>query len=155
MSRIVNNKIYESISSHPVRVRNPLYLSADIHQYHYIEDDTYTDIESISSDHLYSYVPTSKYYKSDTSEKSEKFKKLNISKLPKGWRRLYDKETERYYYACDVTKHTQWLDPSIPIDKIMPNNLPYAWEEKLDEESGKYYYINHVAKFTTWEKPNF
>ena len=151
MSRVLNNPIYKSINSHQVRVLNPLYLSADIYQYHYIEEDV--DTNSISSDHLYSYVPTSIYYNSDNSDKSDKSD--TSEKLPKGWRRLYDKETKRYFYACDITKHTQWLNPIIPIDKIMPNNLPYVWEEKLDVESGNYYYINHIAKYTTWKYPNF
>jgi hypothetical protein len=86
--------------------------------------------------------------------KSISLTKSNIT-LPKGWKKIYDNNTKRYFYACNITKHTQWLNPIIPIDKIMPNNLPYAWEEKLDVESGNYYYINHVAKYTTWFQPNF
>uniref|UniRef100_A0A6C0J7X4 WW domain-containing protein n=1 Tax=viral metagenome TaxID=1070528 RepID=A0A6C0J7X4_9ZZZZ len=98
----------------------------------YLSDDNnkYDYIE----DNLYSYVPE--------------------SNLPHDWRRLYDHEYERYYYVCDITKHTQWLNPTIPIDKIMSNNLPYTREEKWNEEYRAYYYINHVAKYTTRKRQN-
>jgi hypothetical protein len=134
MSRVLNNKNYEYIILETLH-NNPLYLSADNNKYNYIEDS------SDKSENLYSYVPESKYYKFDKSD------------LPQGWRRLYDQEYERYYYVCDITKHTQWLNPTIPIDKIMSNNLPYAWEKIWNEEHRAYYYINHVAKYTTWKGP--
>lgn len=73
--------------------------------------------------------------------------------LPEGWSKLYDEKTKKYYYACSITKHTQWLNPSIPIGKMMENGLPYGWEKEWDEKSKQYYYINHVGRFNTFKPP--
>ena len=74
-------------------------------------------------------------------------------KLPIGWVEMYDSVTKKKYYACKITKHTQWLHPGIPLGTIMENGIPYGWEEEIDYETGEKYYINHVGKFTTWDKP--
>ena len=66
---------------------------------------------------------------------------------------LIEPESGKKYYACKTTKHTQWLNPTIPIGKIMPNGLPYGWEKEYDSDSKRYYYINHVGRFTTWNPP--
>ena len=73
--------------------------------------------------------------------------------LPYGWVELFDSKSGKPYYLCKITKHTQWLNPTIPLGKIMQNGLPYGWEKEKDPISGEYYYINHVVKFTTWNPP--
>lgn len=73
--------------------------------------------------------------------------------LPPDWEELIEPETGKKYYACHTTKHTQWLNPTIPIGKIMSNGLPYEWEKEYDPVSKNYYYINHVGRFTTWNPP--
>ena len=67
---------------------------------------------------------------------------------------MYDSVTKKKYYACNITKHTQWLHPGIPLGTIMENGIPYGWEKQIDNETGDPYYINHVGKFTTWDKPS-
>ena len=73
--------------------------------------------------------------------------------LPPDWIELIEPVTGKKYYACTTTKHTQWLNPTIPIGKIMPNGLPYGWEKEYDSVSKRYFYINHVGRFTTWNPP--
>ena len=73
-------------------------------------------------------------------------------KLPEGWIELIYEETNKKYYGCTITRHTQWLHPCIPIGKIMPNGLPHGWEKDYDK-NGKVYYINHVDRFNRYEPP--
>jgi hypothetical protein len=80
-------------------------------------------------------------------------KNIIDERLPDGWSKLYDEKTKKYYYACSITKHTQWLNPSIPIGKMMSNGLPYGWEKEWDEKTKQYYYINHVGRFNTLKPP--
>lgn len=80
----------------------------------------------------------------------------NIDKkeeLPPDWIKLIEPISGKPYYACLTTKHTQWLNPTIPIGKMMPNGLPYGWEKEYDPKTKKYYYINHVGRFNTWNPP--
>ena len=86
-------------------------------------------------------------------EKKEELEELQLEELPEGWIKLFDENLGKYYYACCITKHTQWLNPTIPIGKMMPNGLPYGWEKEWDKDSNRYYYINHVGRFTTWSPP--
>ena len=78
---------------------------------------------------------------------------LREYKLPYGWVELFDNSSKKFYYACKITKHTQWLHPGIPIGTIMPNGLPYGWDIGFDKESNSVYYINHVGRFNTWNPP--
>ena len=71
--------------------------------------------------------------------------------LPPGWTRLYDADGKAYY-ACSMTRHTQWLHPSIPIGTPWKNNLSYGWEKDTTPD-GQLYYINHVGRFTTFQPP--
>jgi hypothetical protein len=82
------------------------------------------------------------------------YSKLNRKyKLPKGWVELFDTKTNKVYYACNITKHTQWLHPNIPIGIMMSNGLPYGWDIGFDKETNKVYYINNVGRFNTWNPP--
>ena len=82
------------------------------------------------------------------------YSKLNRNyELPKGWVELFDTKTNKIYYACKITKHTQWLHPKIPIGTMMPNGLPYGWDIGFDKETNKVYYINNVGRFNTWNPP--
>ena len=78
----------------------------------------------------------------------------NIEKLPlpEGWS---EKKTDdgRVYYSCSITRHTQWLHPSIPVGIIMPNGLPYGWEKGIHPETGQDYYICHLGRYNTWAPP--
>lgn len=140
MSRVFNNPTYDFINNHNVK-KNPLYLSAD--------DNIYSTInQTDNNDNIYSEI-----YEDFSYKKNRDLLRKHL-KLPKGWRRLYDPKSKKFYFACKYTKHTQWLDPTIPIDKIMENKLPYYWEEEWDDCEKKYYYINHLDKYTTWIKPN-
>ena len=75
------------------------------------------------------------------------------SNLPPDWIELVEPKSGKKYYACKTTKHTQWLNPTIPIGTMMSNGLPYGWEKEFDPVSKDYYYINHVGRFTTWNPP--
>lgn len=112
----------------------------------------------------YNILKSSKYYNEDTHIKNTYNKlhqhskniycQLNINnKLPEGWIELFDEVSGKNYYACMYTKHTQWLNPTIPIGTIMPNGLPYGWDKEWNEESNSYYYVNHVGRFNTWNPP--
>lgn len=92
-------------------------------------------------------VPNENYSTLNTISRSE------VNNLPPDWEELIEPETGKKYYACYTTKHTQWLNPTIPIGKIMSNGLPYGWEKEYDTVSKNYYYINHVSRFTTWNPP--
>ena len=78
---------------------------------------------------------------------------VDKKELPYDWIKLIEPITGKPYYACLTTKHTQWLNPTIPIGKMMPNGLPYGWEKEYDPKTKKYYYINHVGRFNTWNPP--
>ena len=77
----------------------------------------------------------------------------NKNELPPDWIELIEPQSGKKYYACTTTKHTQWLNPTIPIGKIMPNGLPYGWDKEYDPVSKRYFYINHVGRFNTWNPP--
>jgi hypothetical protein len=74
-------------------------------------------------------------------------------KLPNNWIEIFDYKTQKYYYACKTTKHTQWLHPAIPIGTMMNNGIPYGWDIGYDVDSKEIYYINHVGRFNTWSPP--
>lgn len=93
-------------------------------------------------------VPVNTYNKLNRTLEVE-----NNNKLPEDWIELIDSNTGKPYYACITTKHTQWLNPIIPIGTMMPNGLPYGWEKEYDPLSKKFYYINHVGRFNTWNPP--
>lgn len=143
--------------------------------YEELNENTY-DLDLADNDNSISDIlKQSNYYiannlKSKKSKNSEinEYSKLQLNKnsennkysklerkdnLPEGWIKLFDNITQKYYYACTITKHTQWLNPTIPIGKMMKNGLPYGWEKEYDENSNRYYYINHVGRFTTWNPP--
>lgn len=73
--------------------------------------------------------------------------------LPPDWIELEEPITKKKYYVCLTTKHTQWLNPTIPIGTMMSNGLPYGWEKEYDVTSKRFYYINHVGRFNTWNPP--
>ena len=100
----------------------------------------------------YNILKRSKHYDKDIYEQT-RYDKLERGKLPEGWLELFDEKTKKYYYACIYTQHTQWLNPTIPIGKMMPNGLPYGWEKEWDEKNQKFFYINHVGRFNTWNPP--
>lgn len=77
----------------------------------------------------------------------------NKYKLPKDWIELFDEESQKPYYACLLTKHTQWLHPGIPIGTMMENGLPYGWDVDYDPNSKQNYFINHLGRYTTWSPP--
>jgi len=82
------------------------------------------------------------------------YSKLNKeNKLPNDWIELIDPISRKKYYSCKTTKHTQWLNPTIPIGRMMSNGLPYGWDKEYDADSNRYYYINHVGRFNTWSPP--
>lgn len=74
-------------------------------------------------------------------------------KLPKDWIELFDEKSQKPYYACLTTKHTQWLHPGIPIGTIMENGLPHGWDTEYDPVTKQNYFINHVGRFNTWNPP--
>ena len=98
-------------------------------------------------------VSNDNYNKLDRNSNNN-YNQLNQdSNLPPGWTELIEPVTGKKYYACHITKHTQWLNPTIPIGTIMDNGLPYGWEKGYDDKTKKYYYINHVGRFNTWNPP--
>jgi hypothetical protein len=108
---------------------NPIYFN-NIKLKTYFDDNIYTNILlNKNKSHINNYI------------------------LPDNWIKLFDKKTGNYYYVCKITKHTQWLHPSIPIGTLMDNGLPYGWNYKYDFISKKKYYINHISKFNTWISP--
>ena len=74
-------------------------------------------------------------------------------KLPKDWIELFDEESQKPYYACLLTKHTQWLHPGIPIGTMMENGLPYGWDTEYDPITKQNYFINHLGRYNTWSPP--
>ena len=90
----------------------------------------------------------------NTTESNNEYQALDRNyNLPPDWEELIEPKTGKKYYACHTTKHTQWLNPTIPVGKIMPNGIPYGWEKEYDSKTKQHYYINHVGKFTTWNPP--
>lgn len=72
--------------------------------------------------------------------------------VPEGWckKKTHDGRT---YWSCSITRHTQWLHPSVPVGKIMPNGLPYGWDKAYHPETGEEYYICHLGRYNTWSPP--
>jgi hypothetical protein len=100
------------------------------------------------SDNIYSRLNSN-----SNSNSNNIYSQLNKNvKLPEGWIELVDEETNRKYYACTITKHTQWLHPCIPVGEMMPNGLPYGWDKDYDE-NGQVFYINHVGRFNSYKPP--
>ena len=72
--------------------------------------------------------------------------------LPEGWKELVAPNGKKYY-ACYITKHTQWLHPAIPVGIPMSNGLPYGWEKAVEPKTNREYFICHVGRFNTLSPP--
>ena len=153
MDRFHKNEVYQS-SNNVTLMKNPLYIDPNsINNYDTLNRTNYT---KVSFNNNYPKLKT--FYSNDTIYST--LDKVNLTdinkikyKLPDDWIELYDEETDKNYYACLTTRHTQWLHPSIPIGTIMENGLPYGWDFKYDPITNEKYFINHVGRFTTWKPP--
>ena len=83
---------------------------------------------------------------------------LRVGKLPKGWSKKFDEETERWYFKNHDTQETTWIDPrsasyrkADPLD-CADDELPYGWDEGETEE-GQKFYIDHVNEKYSWVHP--
>ena len=151
MDRFHKNEVYQS-SNNVTLMKNPIYIDPNsVNNYNTLNRNNYT---KVSFNNNYSRLNT--FHSNDTiySTLDENYLKNETKyKLPDDWVELYDEETDKKYYACLTTKHTQWLHPSIPIGTMMDNGLPYGWDYKIDPRTNEKYFINHVGRFTTWKPP--
>ena len=150
MIRTYVNEIYEDLNKNDIDLTNNNSISDILKQSnYYIGKESKYKIKSKNSGiNEYSKLQLNKNLENNKYSKLER-----KDDLPEGWIKLIDDISQKYNYACKITKHTQWLNPTIPIGKIMENGLPYGWEKEYDENSNRYYYINHVGRFTTWNPP--
>eukprot|EP00039_Didymoeca_costata_P006576 m.91487 g.91487 ORF g.91487 m.91487 type:complete len:1003 (+) comp13305_c0_seq4:196-3204(+) len=74
----------------------------------------------------------------------------NLGPLPMGWEMRVNSEG-RTYFACHVTRHTQWEDPRRPA-AIATTALPPGWEIRTTAD-GRQYFVDHNTKTTTFKDP--
>ena len=95
MGRVVRNNIYESNTP-----------SENIHSENIQSENIQSEniqSENINSENIYCILEKSKYYNEEEALHSRYNKLDRDNELPKGWVKLFDENSKKYYYACTIT----------------------------------------------------
>lgn len=74
----------------------------------------------------------------------------DLGPLPMGWEKRSTPDG-RAYFACHLTKHTQWEDPRLRAARETAT-LPPGWEMRRTPD-GRAYFVDHNNKKTTFKDP--
>jgi hypothetical protein len=115
-----------------------------------------------------------KFPPKDTDTEDEEQASLEDDKedqdLPAGWKKVWSKEHERYYYINTNTDETTWKKPTSPAEggeededeegdegeeqtSLANEDLPPGWEALWSKDYEKVYYSNAETGEVTWTKP--